>query len=84
MKQDSTLDVAQAQTRLPRLLERDSFAISKRGKLMGVYLSRDRIEALVESMELLSHPLFHQALRKLESGKMKCYEAEALDAAMSR
>ena len=84
MKSDSTVDVAEAQAKLPKLVKKDSFAISRYGKVLGVYLSRERIEALVESMELLSNPEFGSALRELQSGKMKFYDLAELDAAMSR
>ena len=40
--------MSQAQAQLPKLLKKDSFAISRHGKVIGVYLSRDRIEALIE------------------------------------
>ena len=84
MKSDSTVDVAEAQAKLSQLIKRDSFAISRHGKVVGVYVGRERIEALVESMELLSDPAFHTALRELQSGKTKFYDVAELDAAMSR
>ena len=71
MSKNSTVTVSQAQAQLPRLLKRDSFAISRHGKVIGVYLSRDRIEALIETMELLGDPAFRKALKEYKSGKMK-------------
>ena len=56
---------------MPRLLKKDSFAISRHGKVIGVYLSRDRIEALIETMELMGDPAFVKALKQYRSGKMK-------------
>jgi len=61
------------------LLKRDSFAITRHGKIAGVYLSRDRIEALVETMELLSEPEFVDALREYESGKMRFRDIEEIE-----
>ena len=84
MKSDATVDVAAARANLSRLIKRDSFAISRRGKVVGFYLGRERIKALVESMELLSDPAFHTALRELQSGKTRFYGVAELDAAMSR
>jgi PHD/YefM family antitoxin component YafN of YafNO toxin-antitoxin module len=63
--------VSQAQANLPKLVKKDSFAISRHGKIVGFYLSRERVEALVETMELLSEPDFMAALRKYESGRMR-------------
>lgn len=71
MPKDSTVTVSQAQAQLPKLLKKDSFAISRHGKVIGVYLSRDRIEALIETMELLGDPSFIEALKEYKSGKMK-------------
>ena len=50
---------------------------------MGVFLSKDRIEALVESMELLSDPDFIQALKEHKAGRGKQYAVAKLDAEMS-
>ena len=71
MSKDSTVTVTQAQAQLPKLLKKDSFAISRHGEVIGVYLSRDRFEAVIETMELLGDPAFAEALKKYQSGKMK-------------
>jgi PHD/YefM family antitoxin component YafN of YafNO toxin-antitoxin module len=83
MSSDSIVNVTEAQARLNKLINQDSFAISRHGKIVGVYLSRDRIEALVETMELLSAPAFVKALKDYESGRMKFHQVEELDQAMS-
>jgi antitoxin (DNA-binding transcriptional repressor) of toxin-antitoxin stability system len=80
---ESTVNVTEAQANLPKLIRRDSFAIARHGKVVGVFLSRDRIEALVESMELLSNPDFAPALKEYQSGKMKFHDAAKLDREMS-
>ena len=84
MTSDSIVNVTEAQARLNKLIEQDSFAISRHGKVVGVYLSRDRIEALVETMELLGNKAFIRTLNDYESGRMKLFEATKLDKAMSR
>jgi PHD/YefM family antitoxin component YafN of YafNO toxin-antitoxin module len=83
MTSDSIVNVTQAQARLNKLVDHDSFAISRHGKIVGIYLSRDRIEALIETMELLSNPEFGSALKDYEAGPMKFYDAAELDKAMS-
>ena len=50
---------------------------------MGIYLFKDRIEALIETMELLTKPEFTKALADHESGRMKRYDVADLDKAMS-
>ena len=83
MKSESTVNVTEAQANLPRLIRRDSFAISRHGKVVGVFLSKDRIEALSETMELLGDENFTAALWEYKSGKTKFYDADALDKEMS-
>ena len=83
MKSESTVNVTEAQANLPRLIRQDSFAISRHGKVVGVYLSKDRIEALIESMELLATPDFIQAVKELKSGKPKLLSVPSLDREMS-
>lgn len=83
MTADSIVNVAEAQANLRKLINQDSFAISRRGKVVGVYLSKDRIEALAESMELLSDRKFNKALKEYESGKMLFQDASSLDKEMS-
>jgi PHD/YefM family antitoxin component YafN of YafNO toxin-antitoxin module len=79
MKSESTVNVTEAQANLPRLLKRDSFAISRHGKIVGFYLSKDRIEALIETMELLGDESFMATLREYKSGKMKFKDIDDLD-----
>ena len=76
MPKDSIVTVSQAQAQLPRLLKQDSFTISRHGKVIGVYLSRDRIEALIETMELLGDPAFTRALKEYKLGKTKFVEMD--------
>jgi PHD/YefM family antitoxin component YafN of YafNO toxin-antitoxin module len=84
MTSDSIVNVTEAQAKLNKLIDTDNFAISRHGKIVGVYLSRDRIEALIETMELLSKPEFATALKDHESGRMKHYDIAELDKAMSK
>ena len=83
MTSDSTVSVSEAQANLPRLIRQDSFAIARHGKVVGVFLSKDRMEALVESMELLANPEFSKALKEHQSGKTKFYDVAELDAEIS-
>jgi PHD/YefM family antitoxin component YafN of YafNO toxin-antitoxin module len=83
MASDSIVNVTEAQAKLNKLINKDSFAISRHGKVVGIYLSRDRIEALIETMESLSQSEFAKALKEYESGRMKFYDAGELDKAMS-
>ena len=83
MTSDSIVNVTEAQAKLNKLINQDSFAISRHGKIVGVYLSKDRIEALIETMELLANPAFSKTLKDYEAGRMKFHDATTLDNAMS-
>ena len=83
MTSNSTVSVSEAQANLPKLIRQDSFAIARHGKVVGVFLSKDRMEALVESMELLADPEFSKALKEHKSGKATVYDVADLDAEMS-
>jgi PHD/YefM family antitoxin component YafN of YafNO toxin-antitoxin module len=82
MTKDSIVNVTEAKVRLHKLVNTDSFAISRHGKIVGIYLSRDRIETLIETTELLSKPEFYKALEDYESGRMMFHRMAELDKAM--
>lgn len=79
----STYTISQAQAKLPSLVKEDSFAISVHGEIKGFYLSKQRLEAMIETIELLENPAFTAALKQMKSGKMKFYTVEELDKEMS-
>lgn len=83
MSKDSTYTITEAQARLPALVKQDSFTIARHGQVVGVFLSKERIEALVESMELMGNPDFVQALKQHQGDKGKTFTVAELDAAMS-
>jgi PHD/YefM family antitoxin component YafN of YafNO toxin-antitoxin module len=83
MTKDSIVNMTEAKATLHKLVNTDSFAISRHGKIVGIYLSKDRIEALIETMELLSKPEFAKALKDYQSGRMKFHGMARLDKAMS-
>ena len=79
MTSESIVNVTEAQAKLNQLISRDSFAISRHGKIVGIYLSRDRIEALVETMEILGNAAARKAIRQHEAGKLSFHPLSALD-----
>jgi hypothetical protein len=76
---DSTYTISQAQARLPSLVKEDSFAISVHGEIKGFYLSKQRLEAMLESLELMENPDFTVALKAHQSGRAKTYTVAQLD-----
>jgi len=76
---NSTYTISQAQAKLPSLIKEDSFAISVHGEVKGFYLSKDRLEAMIETVELLENPAFTAALKSHKSGKGKTYTVAEVD-----
>jgi PHD/YefM family antitoxin component YafN of YafNO toxin-antitoxin module len=76
---NSTYTISQAQAQLPSLLKEDSFAISVHGEVKGFYLSKERLEAMIETLELLENPTFAAALKSHKAGKGKTYTVAELD-----
>lgn len=77
----STYSVSKAQARLPRLLKeaRDRpIAIQRRHETVAHVISRTRLEATAETLELLANPRALAAMRRDRAGKGRCYPMAAL------
>ena len=72
---DSTYSVTQAQTNLPRLIKEaateGSIAITRHEETVAYLISRDRMDAIMETLELLGNPAAMKALRNYEEGKTR-------------
>ncbi len=83
MKRKSTYTVSEAQSFLPRLLrlaeEGNAIAIRRREETVAYVLSREQMEAIVETLEILSNPEAVRALNEHRAGKTKFVSLEALD-----
>ena len=79
----STYSVSEAQTNLPRLLkdanEEGSIAITRHAETVAYLVSRERMEAIVETLDLLANPQAMRAVRDYEAGKTKFLPLSALD-----
>ena len=80
----STYSVTEAQTNLPRLLKDAadrSIAIRRHGDVVAYLVSRERMEAIIETLEILGNPEAMKQIRNYERGKMKFYPLSLLDEA---
>ena len=79
----TTVTAAEAKTQFSRLLRQveagDTIAISKRDETVAFLIPRARLEALIETMELLGNPAAMQAIRRHEAGKLSFHPLSALD-----
>ncbi len=79
----TTVTAAEAKTQFSRLLRQveggETIAISKRDETVAFLIPRARLEALIETMEVLGNPAAMQAIRRHESGKLSFHPLSALD-----
>jgi prevent-host-death family protein len=80
---DATYSVTQAQTNLPRLIkevtEEGSIAITRHAETVAYLISRGRMDAIMETLELLGNPGAMKALRNYEKGKTRFLPLSALN-----
>ena len=79
----TTVTAAEAKTQFSRLLRQvesgETIAISKRDETVAFLIPRARLEALIETMEVLGNAAAMQAIRRHESGKLSFHSLSALD-----
>lgn len=79
----STYSISHAQSQFPGLVREsatgDAIAITRHDETVAYLLSRDRMEAILETMELLANTTAMRAIRDYRRGHMKFNPIEALD-----
>ena len=72
---DSTVTITELQDQAPQVVKRagrnGSVAICRHGRTVAFVVSRERMEAILESMEILSDRAIMKSIRDYESGKVK-------------
>ena len=77
---NTTVTLSDAQTQLGRLVRgHKTVAISRRGQTQAFLVPRERMEAILETMELLANPKAVAAVRRDRSGKGKYLPLSVLD-----
>jgi PHD/YefM family antitoxin component YafN of YafNO toxin-antitoxin module len=78
-----TLEIAKAGRNLPKVVrglkKSGSLAISNRGRTVAYLISRDRVEAMLETMEIMGNPKAMKAIRAYETGKARFKDVACLD-----
>jgi prevent-host-death family protein len=79
----STYTVSEAQSRLPQLLKEaekgEPVCIRRHNETVAYILSRERMEAIVETLEILDNPEAMRAIREHRANKTKFVPLSALD-----
>jgi prevent-host-death family protein len=78
-----TYTVTEAQSQLPKLIRSaekgDAVTIRRHNETVAYVLSRARMEAIVETLEVLGNPVAMRAIRAYEAGKTKLFPVSVLD-----
>ncbi len=78
-----TMEIGKARRDLPRIVrglkKSGSLAISNRGRTVAYLISRDRVEAMLETLEIMDNPKAMKAIRDFEAGKTKFEPVKVLD-----
>ena len=79
----STYSITEAQAKFPALVRASQdrpITITRRDEVVGYLLSPGRMEAIIETMEILANPKAMRAIRDYEKGLTKFQHLSALDA----
>ncbi|MFH1067324.1 MAG: type II toxin-antitoxin system Phd/YefM family antitoxin [bacterium] len=80
---NSTYSITEAQSRLPKLVKdaqrSNLVAITRHDKTVAYLISSDRLQAIVETLEIMANPQAMKAIRDYEQGKTKLLPFHAID-----
>jgi PHD/YefM family antitoxin component YafN of YafNO toxin-antitoxin module len=83
MKNRSTVTAAELQSHTPKILReagrRGMLAVTEAGHVTAFLVSRDRVMAMIETMEILSNPEAMKAIAEFEAGKTRMQPVSVLD-----
>jgi PHD/YefM family antitoxin component YafN of YafNO toxin-antitoxin module len=79
----TTVTTTEAQANLPRLLRelprQKALTITNHGRIAGFLISKDRMEAIIETMELLANRTAIKAIEDFEAGHFKGKDISCLE-----
>jgi len=71
----STVTLSELQEQAPKVIRRaekdGSVAVSRQGRTVAFVVSRDRMEAILETVEILADTKLMKSIRDYESGEVK-------------
>ena len=80
---DSTVTITELQAQAPRCVRRaeknGSVTIARHGRTVAFLVSRERMEAIIETLEIMGNPNAMKALRNYEAGRCKLKDVSCLD-----
>ena len=77
------MTISQLQAEVPRCVRRaeqeGAVAIARHGRTVAFLISRERMEAIIETLEVLGNPRAMKAVRNYEAGKATMKAVSCLD-----
>lgn len=77
----TTYSIREAQANFPTVVreaEEHTITITRRDRVAGYVISPERMEALVETIEILSNPAAVRAIEEYEAGKTPFFDLKSL------
>jgi prevent-host-death family protein len=72
---NSTVSISELQDQAPKIIKRaernGSVAVCRHGRTVAFVVSRERMEAILETLEIMADQSVMQSVRDYESGKIK-------------
>ena len=79
----TTVTTTEAQANLPKLLKQlpkqQALTITNHGRIAGFLISKERMEAIIETMEILANPKAMKAIRDFEAGRSQGKDVACVD-----
>jgi prevent-host-death family protein len=80
----TTYTITEAQARLPQLVRETAdgtaLAITRHGETEAYLISKDRLEGMLETLEIMANPEAMKAIERDRKGLTKYHSLDALDA----
>jgi antitoxin YefM len=80
---DSTVTISELQAQAPKCVRRaereGTVTIARHGRAVAFLISRDRMEAIIETLEIMASPKAMKAVRDYEAGKARMKDVSCLD-----
>lgn len=80
---NSTATISELQSQAPKLVreaeKRGAVTIARHGRTVAFLVSRERMEAIIETLEIMATPGAMKAIRAYEAGKAKLKSVACLD-----
>jgi prevent-host-death family protein len=81
-RMNSTATISELQSQAPKLVreaeKRGAVTIARHGRTVAFLVSRERMEAIIETLEIMGKPEAMKAIRAYEAGKAKLKDVACL------